>query len=135
MNNQINRNQMDNQINVNQGNTMSTPINEINLPMNNRENRIIKYDNAQNERNIVNRGNPNKLMDRNNMKINSLDKVLKNIENRIEELESRLLNNNNNMMGKLFSGGNNKTEYIILIVVAIIGIYLLDKYLNGGKLF
>ena len=84
----------------------------------------------QNDRNIVATGNPNQLMDRKHLGLNNIDKILENIERRIKNLESK----NKNPFGTLFS--SDKTEYIILIIIAIVGIYFLDKYLNGtaGKL-
>lgn len=86
--------------------------------------------NNQNDRNIVTTGNPNQLMDRKHMGLNNIDKILENIERRIKNLE----NKNNNPLGTLFT--SDKTEYIVLIIIAVIGIYFLDKYLNGtaGKL-
>ena len=87
--------------------------------------------NNQNDRNIVSNGNPNQLMDRKHLGLNNIDKILENIERRIKNLENR---NNNNVLNSLFS--SDKSEYIILIIVAVVGIYFLDKYLNGtaGKL-
>ena len=112
--------QIDNNINIHNQMKNNNP-----LQNNNTDKQLVLVN--QNDRNIVSTSNPNQLMDRKHLAINSIDKVLENIERRIQALEG-----NNNGSNKLSSFMNsNYLEYIIIIVIAVVGVYFLDKYLNG----
>ena len=83
----------------------------------------------QNNRNVVGIGNPNQLNDR-KMNINSIDKIIDNLERRIQILENNSKGSSISSISNLFKTGNSSYDYIILIVIGVVIIYLLDKFLN-----
>lgn len=103
-----------------------------NIDLDNSSNKTIVNKNMleHNNRNIVSAGNPNQLKDR-NMHINSLDKIIEDLEKRVSLLENKSNNSSLPSLTSLFNNNNNSVvEYIILIVIGVVIIYFLDKFLN-----
>lgn len=126
---------LQNSNNVNNSNVsnVSNPIKNIDLD--NQRNKLVinsKMKQQQN-RNIVQAGNPNQLQDR-GIHINSIDKIIENLEKRVQLLENKVNGDSSNVLSSIFKSNNSSYEYIILIVVGIGIIFLLDKFLNkkGG---
>ena len=85
---------------------------------------------TQNQRNIVMKGNPNQLNDR-TMNINSIDKLIDNLEKRLQILENNTSGNIKNSLSNIFNSNNGYIDYVILIVIGIAIIFFMNKYLNN----